>query len=265
MSPPSVRPPGDTPASRSRYRRGEGAHLREDILKAAAALFVEVGDEEKVTIRAVANATGVSPPSVYLHFADKDELILAVCEALFADLDVALESAAAGLDDPVEALRARMQAYARFGVEHPEQYRVLFMRKPAGALVKTSAEELKALAAFGHLYANVEAILAARRPGGDEDSPGGAGADAYSVALEIWAAVHGYTSLVVSHPAFGWPPLEQMIDGICSHLLYGLLRSGLQRRSGKRPWWRPSRAGRAPAGVSHTAVRCVSVAGDSRR
>jgi AcrR family transcriptional regulator len=216
-----VRPSEDTPALRSRYRRGEGAHLRQDILEAASALFVELGDEEKVTIRAVANATGVSPPSVYLHFADKDELIVAVCEALFADLDATLEAAAAGLDDPAEALRARMLAYARFGVEHPEQYRVLFMRKPVGAPLKSTAEELKALAAFGHLSSNVEAILATRQP--RDDRAGEPAGDAYLVALEIWAAVHGYTSLVVSHPAFGWPPLEQMIERIWSHLLHGLL------------------------------------------
>src|SRR3989442_1618984 len=65
---------GDAMSVRTRYRRGEGARLREDILEAASRLFFEQGGAEGVTIRAVAAATRVSPPAVYLHFADKDEL-----------------------------------------------------------------------------------------------------------------------------------------------------------------------------------------------
>jgi len=75
---------------------------------------VESGDEEKGTVRAVAAEVGVSPPAVYLHFPDKDTLIFAVCQQLFAALDQAVESAAAGLDDPFDRMRARGLAYARF-------------------------------------------------------------------------------------------------------------------------------------------------------
>ena len=38
---------------RTRARRGEGEHLREEILEAGTRLLVETGDEEAVTIRAV--------------------------------------------------------------------------------------------------------------------------------------------------------------------------------------------------------------------
>src|SRR6266540_4850124 len=72
---------------RTRARRGEGEKLREQILEVAERLLVETVDEEAVTIRAVADAVGVTPPSVYLHFADKDELLFAICERHFAQLD----------------------------------------------------------------------------------------------------------------------------------------------------------------------------------
>lgn len=206
-----VTPVNSTP--RLRYRRGEGALLRDDILEVASALFVELG-EEKLTMRVVAAAAGVSPPSVYLHFADKDELVLAVCKGLFAELDSILEAAVAGIDDPVEALRARLRAYVAFGVEHPEHYRVLFMKPDARA--RFSNDELKALACFGHVSANVAAILA-RHPARE------GGLDPYAVTLEVWAAVHGWTSLVITHPTFDWTPLEATVDRICSHLLFGLL------------------------------------------
>ena len=96
---------------------------------AAERLLVETGDEEAVSIRAVADAVGVTPPSIYLHFADKNELMFAVCERQFERLDREMEGAAAKSDDPLESLRLRGKAYVRFGLENPEQYRILFMGK----------------------------------------------------------------------------------------------------------------------------------------
>ncbi|MCA1708231.1 MAG: TetR/AcrR family transcriptional regulator, partial [Actinobacteria bacterium] len=61
---------------RSRARRGEGDKLREDIIEAAERLLVETGDQASVSIRAIARSAGVTPPSIYLHFADKEGLLL---------------------------------------------------------------------------------------------------------------------------------------------------------------------------------------------
>jgi AcrR family transcriptional regulator len=55
---------------RRRARRGEGEKLREEILEAAERLLLQTGSEEMVQVRAVAEAVGVTPPSIYLHFAD---------------------------------------------------------------------------------------------------------------------------------------------------------------------------------------------------
>jgi AcrR family transcriptional regulator len=201
---------------RSRYRRGEGALLREDILNAASQLFVEEGGEEGVTIRAVAGAVGVSPPSVYLHFADKDELIFAVCQSLFARLDAALEEAVAGIDDPFESCKARAAAYVRFGLEHPEHYRVLFMHPAQHHPESFGPEEIKASAAFENLLAEMEAMVAT---GLLRD-----GIDAHMLAIEAWASVHGITSLLISHPKFPWPDIDALLDHHFTTVLRGLLR-----------------------------------------
>ncbi len=201
---------------RARNRRGEGALLREDILDAASQLLVEVGDEEKVTIRAVAAAVGVSPPSVYLHFPDKDTLIFAVCQQLFAALDQAIEAATAPLDDPFDCMAARALAYARFGVEHPEHYRVLFMQRPEAAPEGFGSEQLMESAAFAHLLQNVVELLAS---GQLED-----GLEAFPLAVELWAVVHGCTSLLISHPNLGLPPVDQLVGQACAHVARGLLR-----------------------------------------
>jgi AcrR family transcriptional regulator len=55
---------GAAPTRRHRARRGEGDRLREEILAAAERLLLETGDESAVSIRAVADAVGVTPPSI---------------------------------------------------------------------------------------------------------------------------------------------------------------------------------------------------------
>ena len=114
---------------RSRARRGEGDRLREEILDATEALLVKTNDLEAVSIRAVATAVGITPPSIYMHFDRKEELILEVCERQFRVLDAFMLEAMEGIDDPVEVVRAMGRAYVRFGLARPEQYRFLFMTR----------------------------------------------------------------------------------------------------------------------------------------
>jgi AcrR family transcriptional regulator len=209
-------PEGGAAAARTRYRRGEGARLREDILEAASRLFFEQGGAEGMTMRAVAAAAGVSPPAVYLHFADKDELIFAVCQGLFTQLDEAVESAAVGIDDPIEAMKARARAYVRFGLDHPDHYRVLFMQAPGNQPHHYTPEEVKASSAFGHLMNNVATLAADPRVRDDVDP--------YELALDCWAFVHGLTSLLITKPDFGWPDAGEMLNGHFDRMLSGLLK-----------------------------------------
>jgi AcrR family transcriptional regulator len=209
-------PEGGAAAARTRYRRGEGARLREDILGAASRLFFEQGGADGMTMRAVAAAAGVSPPAVYLHFADKDELIFAVCQDIFRQLDEAIEAAGEGIDDPLEAMKARGKAYVQFGLDHPDHYRVLFMQAPGNQPHHYGPEEVKTSAAFGHLMSNVGTLCA--------DNRLREGIDPYQLALSCWAFVHGLTSLLITKPDFGWPDAGTMMDDYFDRLLFGLLR-----------------------------------------
>jgi AcrR family transcriptional regulator len=189
---------------RTRARKGEGEQLRAHILEAATELLIETGDQEAVSIRAVADRVGVTPPSIYMHFADKNDLLFAACEQHFNELDRRIEEAAEGIDDPIESLRQRGRAYVQFGLDRPEQYRILFMSKPAAAPEGFQEERLKGSGAFTHL---VEAVERAHRAGYLQDDP-------LEVAICLWAAVHGITSLLLSHPNFPWPDIDRTIDAV---------------------------------------------------
>jgi AcrR family transcriptional regulator len=175
-----------TTIERRRSPRGEGERLRKEILAATQALLLETGDEDAVSIRAIAARVGVTPPSIYLHFADKDELIGAVCESVFADLGAQVEAEVAGIEDPLEALRQRGRAYVAYGVAHPEPYRVVFMTRHDHTREEFENAALPGMETFQSLVANVVACIEA-----GAIAPG----DPFAVAIAMWAVVHGLTSL----------------------------------------------------------------------
>ena len=87
---------------RSRSPRGSGELLADEIIDAATSLLLDSEAASAVSIRAVADRVGVTPPSIYLHFDDKDALLEAVCARYFERLDeVALDVVGSGEDpDP---------------------------------------------------------------------------------------------------------------------------------------------------------------------
>ena len=200
---------------RHRARRGEGGRLREEILAAGTRLLLETGDEEAVSIRAIAQAVGVTPPSIYLHFADKTELIWAVCEEHFRKLDEELERAAAGSDDPLESLALRGRAYVRFGLNNAEGYRILFMSRGDLEPKEEFLGEDTTASAFVNLVGAVERCMEAGAIRRDDPT---------SVAFGLWALVHGVTSLLISLPGFPWPEEpERLTDRLVADHLQGLL------------------------------------------
>jgi AcrR family transcriptional regulator len=198
---------------RTRARRGEGDRLREEILAATEALLLKTNDADSVSIRAVAEAVGVTPPSIYMHFAHKEELILEVCERQFRVLDEVMATAAQGLDDPVEVVKAMGRAYVRFGLERPEHYRFLFMTPTPEWAIEHMTERIDEISGFGRVTAAVQRCI-------DEGrfKPG----DAFLIACGLWTGVHGITSLLISKAAFPWPDQDTLIDFCISTTLGSL-------------------------------------------
>src|SRR6516164_7110103 len=95
------------PQPRGRNRRGQGELLREEIVAAACRMLEELGDDQALSLRAVAREVGIAATSVYLHFADLEALVVAALESSHAALTAAIDDAetAAG-PDPVARLRA---------------------------------------------------------------------------------------------------------------------------------------------------------------
>jgi AcrR family transcriptional regulator len=197
-----------TEGPRTRNRRGEGARLREEIIRAAARLIEETGGQEPVTLRAIARTAGITAPSIYSHFTDLGDVLEAVVTSTSQLLATHLEQAVAGDPDPVARLHAACRAYARFGLEHPQQYRVLFARNarvPPGRPRKP----ITAMPAFAFLLGAIQACVEAGRS---------RSTDPVEDATALWVALHGYVGLQTGAPDFPWPPDDHLIDTLTDRL-----------------------------------------------
>ena len=191
-------------AVRPRSARGKGAELRGEVLRAAMDLLSETGEEDAVSLRAVAQRVGVSVPSIYLHFADKQALLDAVCEEVFEALHVQMRAAAAEATDVFDGLRLQGIAYVKFAIANPEHYRIVLMRKHDSKISGDRADLMMASSAFQEFVASVQECVDA----------GVLEGDAALLAQQLWAAAHGVAALLVAKPYFPWPPLDDYIEQV---------------------------------------------------
>lgn len=187
---------------RARSPRGTGDQLRCEILNAARELLARTGSAELMSIREIARQVGVSAPSIYRHFADKDALIDAVLAQVMENMAAALEQAGVGVTDPLELLRQQGLAYVRFAREHPAQYRMSTTIHEARAV---QVDQVLGSAAFAHLGRAVQGCM---------DAGIFAAGDPIPVMLEMWAAAHGIASLLIAKPNLPWGDAEKATDNV---------------------------------------------------
>jgi AcrR family transcriptional regulator len=191
-------------ARRRRASRGSGEQLRAEIVAAAKELLAESGSADAVSIRAVADSVGVTPPSIYLHFTDKNALLDAVVSDVFAELDDAIQAAGATVpaDAPLTRLKAQGLAYVRFAVGHPEQYRVAAMEP---CVVPPNVDDVIRAGAFAHFTETVVACM---------DADVFAKGDPIPVALDLWAAAHGIAALMIAKPYLPWGDMDEIANRV---------------------------------------------------
>lgn len=213
-----------TPATPGRKKRGEGHTRREEILQAAKELFLEQG-YDATTIRRIADRVGVSAPALYLYFPDKEQMMLALCDQTFAHLLESVGEIEKTVSDPRQRIRRFGEAYLRFGMQHPDEYRLVFL----GNNIPESVRKV------GH-----------RMPTDDPTRPGVGGAlvfqrlvailaEAEASGLKLnypadtcaelcWMGVHGLVSALILKPDFPWSNRELLIEGMLDITLKGVVR-----------------------------------------
>ncbi|MEM8557699.1 MAG: TetR/AcrR family transcriptional regulator [Bacteroidota bacterium] len=198
------------------YHHGD---LRTALLAAATDLLA-TGGVEAVTMRALAERTGVSRTAPYRHFATKDTLLEAVAAEGFAQLQALLHRLAD--EAPADADRAAERAhfaaigaaYVRFADTHPAHYRLMYGRdaltRESGSLLHDAGEAA---------YAELVRILAEAQARGTVRTAMPPEQQAYVA----WSLVHGLAALLVDGQMERPADLDAFARSAVASLLDGLL------------------------------------------
>ena len=167
--------------------RRERGDTKARLLADARDLYLEVG-LARFSLREVARRAGVSPAAVYRHFDDKEALLREVCAAGFHIFSSYLVRAL-GARTPRERLAATAEQYLRFALDHPRDYRFIFMGAAEDFAALTPADTRESASTFNFLVDRVRECM---------DTRVMHRGDPVGIAAFIWAHVHGVVSLHLS-------------------------------------------------------------------
>ena len=189
-------------------RRPRGA-VRDGLIAAGLEL-ARTGGPDAVVLREATRMVGVVPNAAYRHFADRDELLTAVCAAAMRELAARMAAGVARVRGQhgnaaaaLRRLRAIGTAYLDFAQEEPGLFATAFAVPQQHAYGAPDGEAGQERTPLGHLRAALDelvdaGVLAPRRRDGIE--------------YPIWSAVHGLAVLS------GQGPLRDVPDAARQHL-----------------------------------------------
>jgi AcrR family transcriptional regulator len=200
-------------AQKTSYHHGD---LRAALLEAALDIITERGPQS-LTIREVARKAGVSHTAPYRHFANKDDLIVAVVKQGFELMSQTMQDKKSAAEpDPISQFAASGTAYVDFALQHPAYYRVMYS---GDLLTSTGQHTLQHTSAetFNTLVEDVTTCQALNiiRPG-----------DPAKQALALIATIHGLVSLINDNRASAFlgddHSPEELRDSVMSAIFDGI-------------------------------------------
>jgi AcrR family transcriptional regulator len=187
---------------------------RGEILEAAQRIFLAEG-YQGATIRKIADEVGVSSTALYMHFKDKDEILLEISDgAINRLLEINSEISARPID-PVVRVRMMLDAYMGFALENPNTYQLVFCAN-TGLMNEEKTEATQELGdrCFQKFIGVVGEIAASGRL---------RTGSAESAAQVLWASCHGLASLIITKPSFNWAPTTELRQVLLDGMLHGLV------------------------------------------
>lgn len=191
--------------------RAAGPDTRERLLRAAEDLLVEAESEAAVSVRALERRAGVTAPTIYRYFSDMAALLAEVADRQFARFDEVLAAATGDLS-PEGQVRAYGEAFARFGLGHPHEYRVLFMNRVTDT--DRAADRVRRAASYHRMVEATQQLIADGTLPPDEDAD--------EVASLLVMSLHGVVSMLIARPG-GWADPDRLVERMMTAVGYGIL------------------------------------------
>lgn len=202
------------PRRSARKAKGDGYLRRAEILEAAERIFVAQG-YEAATIRKIADEVGVSSTALYMHFRDKDQILLEICTGAMEELLAGNRQVSAMPIDAVARVRLMLEGYIRFALSHPNAYRLVFCGGPEVDSIRRQHQTMQLGNECLERFASVVREIAAegRLRTGDPEA----------VHQVLWSACHGLVTLMLTKPDFEWKPAEELTRVMLDGLLHGII------------------------------------------
>lgn len=187
-------------------------NLRVALLKAAEKR-IRVGGANALSLRKLAQDTGVTTMATYHHFKNKEALLVRIAVSGFDELARAMQSASDAAKTPHDGVKGIMRAYFHYALKNPEIYHLMFGREIHG---KSQIPEFKD-AASRSFYIMADAIKSHLNASGHK-------VDVDAVGVAFWATLHGLVCLVtdgtILYKSRTDEKLELLIDRAVSGLFY---------------------------------------------
>lgn len=209
-------------------RQTQQPDLQEAIKSTAWKQIAKTG-AAALSLRAIARELGITAPAIYNYFPRRDDLVTALivdAYTSFGDSQLAARDTVP-TDEPVRRLEAIGLAYRTWALTHTQRYQLIFgaplpgYEAPVEKVLPSGARSLSALTSViedlrlaGRLRADgFPEVKAEYKIGFDMWKKYGGEVDVLtlSVAVLIWARVHGLVSLEI---AGNLPPFGANGDGL---------------------------------------------------
>jgi|SRR6056297_155672 len=187
--------------------------LREEILDVSKELLLKHGFS-KISMRKIAKKADVTATSIYLHFTNKDDLLLALVEESIANLNKVLRNALNETASPIDQLESLADAYVGYALENPQEYEIIYMVRPE-EMPKYPKEKFEQVREIYELLAGIIERGKERNLFDVEDP--------LVSAYTLWAQIHGVVSVILGKRLDTRVPIERFLDLATEHIIQGFI------------------------------------------
>ncbi|OIJ17958.1 hypothetical protein BKP45_20605 [Anaerobacillus alkalidiazotrophicus] len=194
-------------------RKREGVIIRKKIIEAATELFAQAG-YENVSMRKIAAKIEYSPPTLYIYFKNKREILFELLKQGYALFYEAIKSTYDQNKDKDfrNKMLETLRSYVKFGDENKEYYKLMF--------IHNIDETEQVIGRDNDRYRGFEVLVMLVKEGIADGVINRS--DPILLSQSIWAGLHGITALLNTFDKFPWVEKERIIDFHLNMIINGV-------------------------------------------
>jgi AcrR family transcriptional regulator len=181
-------------------------------IQSAAAKIVGAGGLAQLSMRGLADSLGITAGALYRYYPSKQELIIDFCRDAINDLQRRLHDVEETVEDPLQAIRLMLKAYAEFGLEDRDRFRMLFLENDQGLTMPLMQNE-ETLLPYLRLEAQISKAVSMTLI--ETSTP-------QNATQIVWGAVHGLVTLFCTMKDFNFGDVNQLLDEMIEIVIHGL-------------------------------------------